>query len=397
MFQGTLKILNLSVFLQQQRYIVAISFLFYLHNGLTLSDFLFFQSIFYFTLLLVDIPAGYLGDLFLRKNMLIFSYLLFILRLILWIFIPNYCTILLGEILFAISKALYKGTSESYIYDYLSFSDSQSLMLNKFGKYNFFMSLGSAISCLLGAIFYKTIGFVKILSIELIFNIIAVILLLCIPSFSQTKVVEQKNASLSHHCWKIWEVLNSTVRNSNINLYIVISALFFGITGVFVWLFQPLMLTFEFPVYVFGVVYFVNHLFRSIGAVAANNVVERFSIERVALAVWFLYAICFVLILSSLFVQNIVFSLTVFLFVCASIGLQFVYNVANISRWQSIGADGTRTTVSTINAMVSSFAAALFLLLFKFIIDFSSLNPAIIVFAVLFLFSIFCIRNFFKK
>ena len=94
-----LRILNFAAFLQQQRYIVAISYLFYLYNGLTLSDFLLFQSIFYFTVLIFDIPAGYIGDIFPRKNVLIFSYFLFVIRLFLWIFIPNFSPVSIAKFL----------------------------------------------------------------------------------------------------------------------------------------------------------------------------------------------------------------------------------------------------------------------------------------------------------
>ena len=104
MSNNALKIINFSTFLQQQRYIVAISYLFYLQNGLNLSDFLLFQSIFYFTSLIMEIPAGYIADIFSRKKVLIFSYLLFMFRIILWIFAPNYWTILIGEILYGLSK-----------------------------------------------------------------------------------------------------------------------------------------------------------------------------------------------------------------------------------------------------------------------------------------------------
>ena len=71
-----LNILNLTVLFQQQRYIIPVLYLFYVENGLTLSDFLLFQSIFYFTGLIAEIPAGYFGDIFSRKYVLIFSYLI---------------------------------------------------------------------------------------------------------------------------------------------------------------------------------------------------------------------------------------------------------------------------------------------------------------------------------
>ena len=141
MIRKSLKPLYLTVLLQQQRYIIAISFLFYLHNGLSLSTFLLFQSIFYFTGLLAEIPAGYIGDIFSRKKILIFSYMLFVIRIILWIVMPNYYTILFGEILYALSKAFYRGVSDGYIYDYLKGYHITDLMLSKYGKFNFFMSL----------------------------------------------------------------------------------------------------------------------------------------------------------------------------------------------------------------------------------------------------------------
>ena len=120
-----LNILNVTVLFFQQRYIIPVLFLFYIQNGLTLSDFLLFQSIFYFTGLIAEIPAGYIGDIFQRKHVLIFSYCLFIIRILLWLTCPNYLTILSGEILYGLSKSFYRGVSDGYIYDYNSINASE--------------------------------------------------------------------------------------------------------------------------------------------------------------------------------------------------------------------------------------------------------------------------------
>ena len=166
-----LRIINFAVFLQQQRYILPVSFLFYLYNGLNLADFVFFQSIFYFTCLLSEIPAGYLGDIFPRKNILIFSYSLFLLRIILWLTMQGYWIILAGEILYGLSKACYRGVSDGYIYDWLKNNNISDKMLNKYGKYNFYMSAGCAISGILGALLYKFYGFKPLLCFELIIDL----------------------------------------------------------------------------------------------------------------------------------------------------------------------------------------------------------------------------------
>ena len=251
-FGGALKIINLSAFLQQQRYIVAISFLFYLQNGLNLADFLLFQSIFYFTGLIAEIPAGYIADIFSRKKVLIFSYLLFMLRIILWIIAPNYWTILTGEVLYGLSKAFYRGTSDSYIYDYLKENDSADYMLNKYGKFNFFMSCGSAVSCLVGAWLYEYIGFALLLGIELFCNSVAVFSLFLLPNLPQ----QHKVCLFKEHITTIFNVVKDTIKNSTLSMYMLCGAILSGITSVFVWNFQPIMKSSAIPVYAFGIIYF---------------------------------------------------------------------------------------------------------------------------------------------
>lgn len=150
-----LKILNYSSFLQYQRFVMPISFLFYLENGLTFSDFILFQSIFNITCLCAKIPMGFLGDIFSKKYILIFSYFLFLLRVILWINFSGFWIILVGEILYGLFKAFYKGNVDSYIYEWLSKCNKEQHMLPDYGKLSFYTSMGSAISCFVGVILFK--------------------------------------------------------------------------------------------------------------------------------------------------------------------------------------------------------------------------------------------------
>ena len=112
-----LKILYLGSFLQYQRFIMPVSFLFYLANGLTFKDFILFQSIFNIACLAAKIPMGYFGDLFSKKSIIVFSYVLYALRVVLWLFFRGFWIILAGEILYGLSKAFYKGNVDSYIYE----------------------------------------------------------------------------------------------------------------------------------------------------------------------------------------------------------------------------------------------------------------------------------------
>ena len=390
---NALKIINLSVLLQQQRYIVAISYLFYLQNGLTLSDFLLFQSIFYFTGLIAEIPAGYIADIFSRKKVLIFSYLLFMFRIILWIVAPNYWTILTGEILYGLSKAFYRGTSDSYIYDYLKSTDSTDYMLNKYGKFNFFMSCGSAISCLVGAWLYKYIGFSLLLGIELFCNSTAVFSLLFLPNLPQT----QKSRSFKEHITTIFDVVKDTIKNSALRTYMLCGAVLSGITSVFVWNFQPMMKNFAVPVYMFGIIYFINHILRAVSSFNAHKFLKKIPLEQTGLLSWILYLISFVLMFNVMEAGNKATCIFVLLFVCVAIGVQMIFNVGNVARIHKLISLNTRATISSVNFMLTGLFSGLFLMVFKYVAQNNSIRTALLFFGFIFLFLILLIRKMYAK
>ena len=177
-----LKVLNFATFLQYQRFVMPISFLFYLYNGLNFSDFILFQSIFNITCLIAKIPMGVIGDMFSKKYILIFSYFLFLLRVILWISFSGFWIILCGEILYGLFKALYRGNVDSYIYEWLKTQNIEKNILPDYGRLSFYTSLGSAISSLLGAGLYKFFGFKILLYLELVMQIIAISALFLLPN-----------------------------------------------------------------------------------------------------------------------------------------------------------------------------------------------------------------------
>lgn len=393
MIKKPLHILNFAVLLQQQRYIVAISFLFYLQNGLTFSDFLLYQSIFYLTGLLAEVPAGYIGDIFPRKNVLIFSYFLFLVRIILWITIPNPLTILLGEILYALSKAFYRGVSDGYVYDYLKEHKIDSLMLNKYGKLNFFMSTGSAISCLIGAWAYKYLGFSVLLSMELFCNSLAIFLLFFLPKIPQSV----NKISFLEHIKRISHFVKKAVLSPDISSYMIFGGILTGITSVFVWNFQPLMKSFSIPAVMFGVVYFINHSLRASGSLIAEKFIKQFSLIKTAFLSWGLYIICFALLIGVLKTDNVKICIFVLLFICIAIGIQMIFNVGNVSRIHKMVISKKRATVSSVNSMFAGLFSGTFLMFFKFLAEHNSKSFAVYIFMVMFLLSFFILKHMSKN
>lgn len=395
------KLLNTASFLRTQLFMLPVLLLFYQENGLTLSDFFLFQGIFSLVAFIGEIPCGYIADIFPRKNILILSFGLFLTRIALWFFIPCYATILIGEILFALSKAFFTGTSDSYIYDLLKNQHREKKMLRTFGRLNFFMSLGTAIASLLGAVLYQYLGFGFILTIELTFTLVSVLLLCFLPN---VPVFKKEKKTLWEHYKKLFHITLSAFRNLNLRYYILYSGLLIGMTTVFVWTFQPLMKLFHFPIFLFGVVYFINHILRASAGIGMSFVVKHIPFKVLTNGTAALYTISLIglLVLSS--TASIGTGLFLLILMCVAIGFQQLFSITTINHIHQNCTSDVRATVSSLNTMFSRFVSSVLMIGFKFlipstqIISATSLRPALFIYLIIFSgASIFLLKRMYKN
>ena len=110
---------NLAFLLRSAMLLVPIMLLFYQENGLGVRELLYFQGIFYLTSIIVEIPVGYLSNNISRKHLLLISFSIYMGITLLWLHYHGYFIILVGEILFAISKIIMDNAMSGYLYDYL--------------------------------------------------------------------------------------------------------------------------------------------------------------------------------------------------------------------------------------------------------------------------------------
>ena len=153
-----LSMYNIAAFLRSQLFLLPVLLFFYQENGLTVGDFYLIQGLIVFFAFLFEIPAGYLGDIFPRKYILITAYALFLGRLFLWIFFRGFEIILIGEFLYACSKACFDSVSSSFIYDILKKNNEEAKMVKAYSNFNAAMYIGTGIAALLGAGLYEKLG-----------------------------------------------------------------------------------------------------------------------------------------------------------------------------------------------------------------------------------------------
>lgn len=373
-----LKILNFASFLQYQRFVMPISFLFYLHNGLNFSDFILFQSIFNITCLLAKIPMGVLGDLFSKKILLILSYFLFLLRVVLWIFFSGFKTVLFGEILYGLFKALWRGNVDSYIYEWLKIQGSEKKMLSGYGSLSFYTSLGSAVGCFAGVILYKFYGFKILLKLELVMQIIAFIALFMLPN------IKSAGRTQCGVIVPLYKSIMSLVKNSNVNFYVYYSALLTGLTGIFVWNFQPLLKASGVPLVFYGVINFINQFLRGIGGLTASKVINKLGERNLFKVEYMCVPVSFVLLLFAVWAKNPFSSVLTAIIISFAILFFVVFNIFSVAKIHENTPNYKRAMTSSTNTFFGDFASFVLLLGFKFLYDYFGLSNALLIYAVIF-------------
>ncbi len=380
-----LKIFNFSTFLQTQILMLPVMLLFYKENGLTAGDLFLFQGIFSISALLFEIPAGYLGDIFPRRNILIMSYTLFLMRLILWYFFEGYWIVLAGEILYSMSKASYSGVADGYIYDYLKSQGKTKKMLSGYGRLNFWMSVGTALASLIGPFLYKQYGFPVLIIIEIILNTAAISLLFLLP---KVPARHQRIQGIKTKYIELYSITKNTLSNPKLWPYIFYSGTIAATTMVFVWSFQPLMQKANIPVVWFGYVYCVNHACRALAGLCLQKSLSFFTLNGIGKLTFGMYIFSFIAAMTMTQISNPYFGMGLLCFICVAIGFQLTFTLGSVSRLHTLVSSDIRSTASSVNNLVSRFMAGAMLILFKFVLDGVSLEKSFLIYLLLFMISI---------
>lgn len=386
-----LKRLDIACFLRSQLYLAPVLLLFYQQNGLSIADFVLFQGIFQLTGILFEIPCGYIADVISKKKVLILAFFCFFMRAVLWLEFSGLYIVLLGELFNALSRAFLSGVYDSYIYDYLKNENQTKKMLKECGKTNFAMSSGAMFAAVFSAVLYDNFGTVVLLSLELVLTLISIILLTTLPNPPSARPHAQ---TLKEKFIEIKDTTIATVKNPNINIYILYSALLFSTTSLFCWCFQPLLTLSAAPVLMFSSIYVINHALRAGFSYYVNKLQKFFGFNRLLVVTTFLCLYSFACMVLSFYFRMPNIAITCLIFVCIGIGFQLAFAIANINHIHQYANEETRATISSVNNMLQQTLSGISLICFKFVIEPGDNIPGLSFSAAFLLFGLFYMSLF---
>ena len=358
---------NFAIFLQATLLLSPIMLLFYQENGLSVGELFFFQSLFYLTSIIMEIPVGYLSDNINRKNVLILSFSIFLSITFLWLFLKGYWIVLLGEVLFAVSKVMRDNAASGYLYDYLKSQNQHQTMTKHYGYLNFFLAIGTTLAALIGTWLYVKYGSKIILLIEVVIISISILLLASLPKCftSDKKHLE----SIKHRTQEFINTAKKIYKNKSIMNYIYYSGLLTSFSVLFALSFQPLIQNAMLPVALFGVAAFMNHGTRAGVSIITGKISKLFSIRKMIIPLFILYIIAFGCIFMLLQIKNAPLVISLILAVCLIIGCQLLFTIRHVSRLHEFVDSENRGNLMSINNFFSRTMTFIILLCSKLLID----------------------------
>lgn len=211
---------------------VPILMLYYKDSGLSTEQAFQLKAIYSLTIVLFEIPSGYLADLWGRKNTLILGSILGTLGFLIYSFEGGYMYFLFAEITLGMGQSFISGSDSALLYDSLKASGKAKEYTRMEGLNTAIGNIAEASSAMLG-------GFLAQMSILLPFQVQTSVAFIAIPAALSLKEPQLVLAHAKHQATNIIKTLRNTIKTNRPLLYQVLFSSFAGsATLTMAWLYQ---------------------------------------------------------------------------------------------------------------------------------------------------------------
>ena len=223
--------------------------------GLTYQDFLIGEALFAAMIIAMEIPSGWLSDVWSRKKTLMAGCIFAISGYSLILIADNFTQALLGQAILGISVAFNSGTITSILYDSLAMKGREDLYEKLEGKRHGIGLYAIAIAAVVGGFVYQISPYLP-LTLDVISLVIALICATLITEPDRIKRTAEKNPL---HDMMI-TIKYALYEHKEIAGIIMVSTILFCTTKLFLWVQQPYMQFVNIPTDYFGYIVAVGFI-----------------------------------------------------------------------------------------------------------------------------------------
>jgi len=243
--------------------------LFFMENGLTMTNIFVLQSLFSVAVIVFEIPSGYFADRYGRKRALVLGSVLGFISFAIYAVAGGFWEILAAELVMGIGFAFISGADSALLYDSLQEIGEVDTYKRREGIIVSVYTFSEAAASVLG-------GFIALISLRAPFVAQAVVMFFLIPVALSLKEPVRALASPESKMWTMRAIIAHTLRHNAVLKWLII---FYGIITtaglVAVWIRQPYMEQAGIPLEYFGFIWAALMLTVSIATLSADYVERR--------------------------------------------------------------------------------------------------------------------------
>ena len=249
LFKNNIKKLYAFSFFQSFLILQPIIIPYWQEKNLSLQQVFSLQAIFGFTLIVLDVPAGYVADLFGRKKMLMIGCIFAAFGFQILSFGRSFSHFVLFEVVLAIGYSLQSGCDVAMLYDSIEKLEIKTQSKRLLGTRTMFNTLGEAISSLIG-------GALAVVSLS--WPVYATAVTAWIPLLIAISIFEPESKKFPRdsHLKNLIQIKKTLFNQSKFLTFAIIYFVFYGFaTYCAVWFFQPFWKEKQIPIALFGYLY----------------------------------------------------------------------------------------------------------------------------------------------
>lgn len=340
--------------------------LFWQQNGLSMTQIMLLQSIFAFSVVALEIPTGYLADLWGRKQVLIISGLLFSVGYTAYFFSSSFWQFALAEVGFALAISGISGCDSALLYDSLVEIKEEGRFKKIWGQALFFNMLFISFSNIVG-------GFVGKVDYRLTLLIsIPVAFAVALVSLSFTEPIRHKLVVEKGYIQELFRVVILALwKNKKLKWLILYASIIYAFNQAALWFYQPYFSLTGLDVVYFGVVFASFQIVAAFSSKYAHKVEEKLGEKSSFVLLGVLVTGSFLLMSQFIFLFSFTFAFL----------QQFVrgfFKVVINDYVQKLTTSNVRATVISIQNMFASLLYALIIPFLGYAADVLSLAQSLL-------------------
>lgn len=368
--EGNLGKIYFYKFISEFYLIVPILIPYYKSNLLNSTQIFTVQAAYALSILILEVPSGYLADVIGRKKTLVLGAVFTPIGLAVYVFTGSFFTFILAEFIIAVGNSMRSGCDSAFIYDTAVQLKAESEYKRYEGRSASYARIGTALSSILG-------GLAALFSLKLPFYINIGTSLIMLPL--ALSLIEPKRETLkSANPFKdIMRITGFSIVDPHLRLLMLFSALILSTGIIGVWSYFLYYESLGINVVYFGILFAAFQLASAVGSHKAHSLEKILGLKTSFLSVMLIG--CVMLLLGK--IQSPLMILPIFLNAFLW-GFSYPLFLEQMNR---LIKSETRATVLSIANMTGSLSYVILAPLFGQLVDRHTLSKSYIIMGIYFL------------